>query len=777
MIGQQLGKGTAIMKKLRHILVLFLIISITLGLMIFHSPDVAALTGAITLSTLSGNTGSTVNVTGSGFTPGQTVAIYLNSSIVNTDTIDAAGNFIKSITIPELPRGTYQVRAATPSDSSNNESFTVIPYITIDSAIGRSGSQVKISGSGFRASSTMSFLFDGTNVTTALSNASGTFANVLVTVPSATIGQHIFSVKDINGSSNDISFTTIEPLLTLSPNSGHVGDSILVSGSGFKANTAVTILFDTSTAGTVTADGNGSFTAIKVVVPGSQAGTHKLSGRDSLGSSREIDFITLAPEISLSLNEGRVGDQIFVNGRGFASGTVSVQLDGTTFVNISVSTSGTFSNLPVNVPAGYRGGHLITGKDNINVSSGISFNIIQKINVSSTTGTTGEQITIQGEGFARESTIVVDFDGNEVKANIVSDPAGSFSYIFEIPEAPAGKHTIHVKDKAGNEDALRITVTERLIITPDSGPSGTVIEVTGTGFGPQAPVTITFDGSKITNGITTSVNGSFYTSFKVPVSLPGIHIIEASAENYIASSKFAVELAASISQNTSVNQPGYVGMTLIISGSGFTPDSMINVTQNSLEKSITTARSNSEGGFNIEFVVPPTTSGLHKLVVSDGANKREFDLFIEQEAPPTPMLFSPEANKKASTPVFFDWQDVSDNSGVQYAIQIATDGFFTDIVLEEKNLTVSELRIAKNALQSVTKEHPYYWRVKAIDKASNEGAWSEPKAFIVGFVVTLPNGEQGINLSATTVYLTCGGILVALIISFVLGKLLNRRRA
>ena len=41
-------------------------------------------------------------------------------------------------------------------------------------------------------------------------------------------------------------------------------------------------------------------------------------------------------------------------------------------------------------------------------------------------------------------------------------------------------------------------------------------------------------------------------------------------------------------------------------------------------------------------------------------------------------------------------------------------------------------------LASVKEEHPYYWRVKAIDSAANESEWSEPNSFYVGYSFVLP---------------------------------------
>ncbi len=96
---------------------------------------------------------------------------------------------------------------------------------------------------------------------------------------------------------------------------------------------------------------------------------------------------------------------------------------------------------------------------------------------------------------------------------------------------------------------------------------------------------------------------------------------------------------------------------------------------------------------------------------------------------------------KAKAEAYFDWQDVTDPSGVTYTLQIATDESFpaNSIVLEKTGLTQSEYTITREErLKSVSKEAPYYWHVKAVDGASNESQWSGAGSFYVGFSLSLP---------------------------------------
>jgi hypothetical protein len=108
---------------------------------------------------------------------------------------------------------------------------------------------------------------------------------------------------------------------------------------------------------------------------------------------------------------------------------------------------------------------------------------------------------------------------------------------------------------------------------------------------------------------------------------------------------------------------------------------------------------------------------------------------METEPPPAPVLVGPENDTRADAVSSFDWEDVSDESGVTYILQVATKDSFavSHIVLERVGLADSEYTIAEEEkLEPSSKESPHYWRVKAVDEAANEGEWSDIGSFHVG---------------------------------------------
>ena len=72
-------------------------------------------------------------------------------------------------------------------------------------------------------------------------------------------------------------------------------------------------------------------------------------------------------------------------------------------------------------------------------------------------------------------------------------------------------------------------------------------------------------------------------------------------------------------------------------------------------------------------------------------------------------------------------ESVVDDSGVTYTLQLATspDVTASSMVLEVTGLSESEFNLTdEQKLDSRSAEEPYYWRVRAEDKAGNIGEWT-----------------------------------------------------
>ena len=128
----------------------------------------------------------------------------------------------------------------------------------------------------------------------------------------------------------------------------------------------------------------------------------------------------------------------------------------------------------------------------------------------STNGTVGTLVDISGAGFDPISTVTVTFDG-ATEATVTTTQAGTFLNVqFNIPlSSSIGPHTVKAS-QGGNSDSKTFTVTSSttpaITLIPTSGPVGTSVDITGTGFSPNFAVTITFEGKYCAYGPISSHN-------------------------------------------------------------------------------------------------------------------------------------------------------------------------------------------------------------------------------------------------------------------------------
>jgi len=359
----------------------------------------------------------------------------------------------------------------------------------------------------------------------------------------------------------------------------------------------------------------------------------------------------------------------------------------------------------------------------------------------------GTEVEITGEYFSDKEDITVEYDIDDIdieSGDNSSDSDGEFTCSILIPESTAGSHTITVTGDEGSEAEATFTVEPEITVDPTSGVPADVISVTGTGFGDETDIDIILETYVVGSGETNEY-GSFDASFEVPDIDEGSYDIR--VEDYDGNeveAVFTVNIATevNITPVTSQASPGYVGMDITISGVGFEPNYPITITYATAPVTVATTTSTPDGTFIATFEVPESEAGAHTITASDGTNSLQVLFYMESEAPPIPQPLLPEMDTKAPALAEFSWEDVTDDSlPVTYTLQVATDEDFTagSIVLNEAGLTDLEYTITEeDKLDPRKQEDPYYWRVQAIDGASNESGWSAPGSFYMGGI-TLPN--------------------------------------
>ena len=111
---------------------------------------------------------------------------------------------------------------------------------------------------------------------------------------------------------------------------------------------------------------------------------------------------------------------------------------------------------------------------------------------------------------------------------------------------------------------------------------------------------------------------------------------------------------------------------MTVSGRAFKPNAQVTITYASTPQTLVTAISNANGNFTTSFLIPESAAGSHTITASDGTNSIEVPFYLESQAPQIPLPLLPSLGGKADALAVFDWENVSDASGVTYTLQVAT---------------------------------------------------------------------------------------------------------
>lgn len=243
----------------------------------------------ITLTPDNGPTGTSVKITGTDFATNSNITVEYDGDSIDIDSGDtktgstgtSAGKFTSYIIIPESVAGDHTIAVTDSATPANTASavFTVDPAITISPTSGAAGDTVTVSATGFGDTLAVTIKFGGTEVQTGDTDNLGTF-EITFTVPQKSAGQYTVEARDEDGNRKSGTFT-VGAKLTVNPTTGNVGFTpVIITGSGFPANTAVTITYANQPAPTVVTtatDANGAFTYSTFAVPVSLHGPHTIT--------------------------------------------------------------------------------------------------------------------------------------------------------------------------------------------------------------------------------------------------------------------------------------------------------------------------------------------------------------------------------------------------------------------------------------------------------------------------------------------------------------------
>ncbi len=640
--------------------------------------------------------------------------------------------------------------------------------VSVTPASGPPGTVIYITGGPCTAGSIYAILFGSTSMPSGTVPTGGSvFAYFQVPV----MARNSYSIS-ISTSAGETTLTpatfTLTPQIYLTTTSGSAGDQVTVNGNGFYPNTTITVYFDgvpQNLASVVSTDYNGQFNSAIFTVPQVSGGSHIVTAGDYGGTSLGVTYV-IAPKLTLSANTGAVGSSITVSGSGFAGSSVlSFFLDGTAIsVSASTNSSGNFSNIAITIPAIAGGAHTLTVSDGAGNSLVADLSVTATMTINPTTGPVDTSVVVTGKGFLAGSPITITYDGTSVTAttaSLASDSNGSFNTNIKVPASSSGNHVIKVSDGT-NSISANFAISSTTVISPTSGPVGTNITAKGSGFKANANITITYNNAQVGTA-TANGFGSFSTTFTIPSSSTGAHSMVITDQTNPQTFSLSVTPTAKISVTS-----GNIGSDITISGTGFGANKGVTVKYDADQVAPGTT-TDANGTFTASFKAPVSKAGNHTITVTDGTTTQPFTFAMDSTAPPVPKLSLPATLTKIGKIPTLSWTEVNDPSGVTYTMQISKDAAFGTLILQKEGLTTPSYTLNKQntqeKLKSASKSTTYNWRVKAIDGASNESAWSTPQTFLVGLAL----GDYAI-------YIVFGIVAILLGVGgYLLGRLTKRR--
>ncbi|MBI4267013.1 MAG: IPT/TIG domain-containing protein [Chloroflexi bacterium] len=707
----------------------------------------------ISMSPLSGAPGTTVTVTGAGFGASETgvTVTYDGVAVVPAGVpVTAQGGWTATFPIPASASGAHSIQAfGSTTSTPRTIIFSVTPTVTLNRSSGAPGSSVTVTGSGFGASETgITVTYDGIIVASSISANSQGFWSTSIVIPSSPAGSHAihaYGATTIAAATSDATFV-VGAGISVNQASGAPGSSLTVTGSGFGiSETGISITYDAATvASGIRANDKGNWTAT-FTVPASPAGSHSIRAAGSTTPAVSDVVFTVTPAIASGQTGGAPGSPITVTGSGFAANETGITV---TYDNATVA-SGIRANAQGNwtatftIPASPAGSHVIHAAGGTTQAASIPDVILTVgagISVSQTSGAPGRSLTVTGSGFAANETgITVTYDTATVASGIRANAQGTWNATFVIPSSASGSHSIRASGattQAASTSEVIFTVAPGLAVSQASGAPGNSLTVTGSGFAAnETGITVTYDTTTVASGIRANAQGNWTATFVVPPSASGSHSIRASGAMTQAGavSEASFTASAGIALNPA---SGHVGGAVEITGSGFAPNSALRFTYDDSEIPAAGVTTDATGSFSKSVTIPQSKAGPHTIRVTDAQRVDARATFtMDSTAPPAPAPSSPDDGARIGVlgggKPTLRWSNVTDPSGVTYILQIDTTAEFSLPVVEKVELKTNQYTLTASEALPLGE---YFWRVRAVDGASNQSAWSPPRVLKSGLM-------------------------------------------
>lgn len=422
---------------------------------------------------------------------------------------------------------------------------------------------------------------------------------------------------------------TSPTLTSATPSSGNIagGTTVTLAGTNFASGATVTVGGTTAPNVVVAADGK----SLTFTVPAHAAGASAIVVTNTNGSTVTLanayTYLGAAPiiaSISPATSPIAGGTAVTITGTGFV-GTPTVTIGGTPATNVVVVSP---TSITATAPAHAAGtvSVVVTNADTqvATLTNGFTYTtaaapVVTSISPSGGGIAGGSTVTITGTGFGAGTTVSI---GGTAATGVVVNSATSITAI--VPAHAAGAVSVVVK----NADMQTSTLTNGYTysaaaapvitsIMPNAGgiAGGTVLTITGTGFGPGTTVMI---GGTAATGVV--VNSATTLTAAAPAHAAGavsVVVMNADQQTVTLASGFTYSAAAApvVTSVTPNNGAIAGGNTVTITGTGFGAGTTVTIGGTAATGVVINSAT------SITLVVPAHVAGLVPIVVKNADNQ------------------------------------------------------------------------------------------------------------------------------------------------------------
>jgi len=404
------------------------------------------------------------------------VTRYLNRAIIVLFALSiGTGGTARAMRVPNAPVTSRTTNIPPGAMRASLVTPATVATLAVNPASGIPGGTVTVSGGGFGANETVVLAYDGspTYRIQVQATAAGQVPETAFIIPAISgSGAHrIVATGATSGVTATAGVTVSPATLAVNPASGIPGGTVTVSGGGFGANEAVTIMLNgVATPITKTqANSAGALTGAAVTIPiTATAGIHPLTATGTTSGQTATATLNIGQvnaTVAVAPSATTPGGLVSISGSNFLAGEgLTISVDGiiTPVVTVTATAQGVLPPTSVSIPyavaagphvlrvTGATSGRTATAPITITVTA-----LSPVIVLSASSATPRSTVTVTGRGFGRQERVTLALNGSALTTipSVITTTDGTFTATFTAPQSllVSGANTVSA---IGNESRV-----------------------------------------------------------------------------------------------------------------------------------------------------------------------------------------------------------------------------------------------------------------------------------------------------------------------------------